>query len=122
MDLAPHDDAAQALASTPSAPPQLLQVPEAGSAATKAADEAPSSDRGMPATGGTASAESSRAQHAAKASAGTEACGRVGHAPVGVFQVLHRMGSVLQVLHGMTPSLIFDDKHRCCLRAAKENV
>ena len=62
VDLVPHDDAAQALASTPSAPPQLLQMPEAGSAATEAADEAPSSDQGMPATGGTASAESSCAQ------------------------------------------------------------
>ena len=72
VDLAPHDDAAQTLASAPSAPAQLLQVPEAGSAATEAADEAPSSARGMPATDGTASAESSCAQHAAKASAGTE--------------------------------------------------
>ena len=48
VDLAPHDDAAQALASTPSAPPQLSQVPETGSAAAEAADEAPSSNRGMP--------------------------------------------------------------------------
>jgi hypothetical protein len=31
---------------------------------------------------------------------------------VGVFQVLHGTGSVFQVLHGMTPSLIFDGKHR----------
>ena len=72
VDLAPHDDAAQALASTPSAPPQLSQVPETGSADAEAAGEAPSSNRGMPATSGTASADSSCAQRAAKASAGSE--------------------------------------------------
>ena len=64
-DLAPHDDAAQALASTASAPQQLPQVTEqTGSAEAKTAGKTPSSDRGMPAANGAASAKSSRAQHA----------------------------------------------------------
>ena len=63
-DLAPHDDATQALTSTASVLLQLTQVTgQASSAADKTSGKAPSSNQGMPAADGTDSAKSSQAQH-----------------------------------------------------------